>query len=80
MTFPLPTRRALCEACTLSGKMKDCPACAFFIESPRATPDDVFRMWTRLWGNLTPAEVQIITGAELAHPALSAQKGVSDGL
>ena len=62
--FPLPTRRALCEACTLADKMKDCPACDFFIESPRATPDDVSRMWTRLWGDKTPEQVRAITDSE----------------
>ncbi len=55
--FENPTRRALCEACTLADKMKDCPACAFFIESPRATPDDVLRVFHQLWGaDATPPE------------------------
>ncbi len=41
----------------LAEKMKDCPACAFFIESPRATPDDLLRVFHQLWGaDATPPE------------------------
>lgn len=48
--------QANCEACLIADAMKYCPLCSFYIQYPRATPEDISRMWERLWGvNARPA-------------------------
>jgi len=65
--FTRHEKQANCEACTLANVLKDCPACAFYIEYPRVIPEDVMRIWKQLWGNSTPEQVAYysdMTGGE----------------
>jgi len=57
--FSEQTKQATCAICLLAQGMKDCKACAFYVEYPRATPADIDRMWKRLWGDLTPEQAQL---------------------
>lgn len=61
---PRSTTQRTCEACLLATTMKDCNTCQFYLPYYRATSEDVFRMWQRLWGDLTPEQVRTITSWE----------------
>jgi len=62
--FSKATKQANCNICLIAEAMKGCPACAFYIEYPRATAEDVARIWEQLWGDATPEQVQAIYEAE----------------